>query len=175
MSKLSDGFETGLELVLASYKDEYSRVTNAWKDLEAKAAGVTTIGGIFLGFVLNYIKDIQEQVGTIQQVLSGTTLLCLIVTLAISLTSVKIRERVRPPASSSLGAAVNDLSDQRDEAMHRDYVGRILNDHIRDWDAAVRSRVDENATKAKRIQQAQYLLFASMFFAAVLAGSVLVF
>jgi hypothetical protein len=173
MPKLSEGLETGLEIVLVSYKEEYTRVVNAWKDLETKAAGVTTIAGIFLGFVLNYIKDTHDQMDTIQQLLSGATLLLLLFTLTFSLASVVIRERVRPPDSSSINAAVTDLYLLQDETAISAYVIRILKDQIRDWDAAVKNRVLENTTKAKHVQRAQFLLIISMFLAAVLAGSTL--
>jgi Na+/melibiose symporter-like transporter len=169
MAKLSEGLESALETVVASYSEEYARIANAWKDLETKAAGVTTIAGIFLGFVLNFVKDVHDRASPLQQFLAGVTLLLLLTTLSLAVAAVAVRERVRAPTSAGLYKAAKDLYRLGSTSRIDESAPMVLHDRVHLWDVAVRSRTAENQRKAKYVRWAQFVLLASMFLAAFLA------
>lgn len=169
MPSISEGFESALEVALAASREEYARLAGLWKDIETKAATVTTVAGLFLGFVLNFIKDQHASMADSQRLASGLTLLCLLTTLSCALAALLVRERVRPPSTATLFEAVRELYARGDPASVAESSVGLLQDRVRVWEAAVAGRIAENEEKARLVRYAQGLLLGSMFLATLLA------
>lgn len=169
MPQLLGDVESVLDAVGKVYGDEYGRLAAAWRDLETKAAGVTTISGILLGFVLNFIKDLRSGMSGPQRILAWATLAGLIATLSVAIIAVAVREHVRPPRPDFLYRSVINLYHSEDRYPPGQYTLGLQHDVIRHWNVAVDNRAAENQKKARWVQVGQYLLLLSMVLTATLA------
>lgn len=168
MANLGEGRGSALEEVIAAYEAEYGRIVAAFKDAETKATSTITTAGIFLGFVLNFIKDLHGRMTTVQNGLAIITLVLLVATIAFSVASLAVRDFAKPPQGEQIEKFARDLHRLRTGVP--DAAINLLNDQIRIWKNAVRSRTAVNADKVERLAASQRLLLTSIVWGAILAA-----
>jgi len=165
--RLSEDYETALEEVIAAYEAEYNRVVAAFKDMETKASSTITTAGIFLGFVLNFIKDLHGRMSTVQNGVAILTLVLLVTAISYSVASLAVRDFARPPQGEQIHQFAKDLHRLRTGIP--DTAVTLLNDRIKIWQKAVSSRRAVNGDKVARLAASQRLLLAAIVWGAVLA------
>jgi hypothetical protein len=149
-----------LEQALGAAKQEHEELSDQFNALDSKAQGAMTIAGIFVAGMLGFINSLTDTAPFGQRVLltAATALLALCVTAALLV--VAVREVTAPPGGGLL-QLVEDLL-RSNNAAEPDRLRNFARDHIRMWAAANKSIRDVNASKAKRLIFAQWLLLAAV-------------
>ena len=162
------------EATLDAYRDEYGEYSETWRTLETKAQGNIAVAGIFIAGSLAYLTKTDLNLAQHEQVFLLAAIICLIVSVVLSIIVLRSEEVTPPPLGSFVSHFSSVLLTKTNQTELETYVVTFFNDHAKQWEQVISEIRDGNDTKALFLWRAQLLLIIAIFAVAALSLSKLV-
>lgn len=132
MSQTNDPKEQLLRDALDSYKEEYSELSEIWRNLDGKAQGAIAVSGIFLAGMLAFVRALLQSASSAEKWLLTVSAIFLVLSIIFALIVLWVRTVPKAPLGESLEILINDLLSMEDgtepERLHN-----FSRDHARMW------------------------------------------
>lgn len=166
MSDIEDQEARLLQQAVDACKQEHEELSEQWNALDTKAQGTMATAGIFVAGMLAFINTLSQTATAAQKwFLTGAAVL-LALCIVVALRVLAVREVTSAPVGAQLRKLVDDLLGVPG-AITPSRLQNFARDHMRMWEAANKDVRDVNASKAKQLACAQWILFAAILCAAV--------
>ena len=157
-----------LGLSLDSFREEYSELSETWRQLDGKAQATASMAGIFVGGLFAVLKLNPPALSGAERVLLTLAVAALAGAVVLSLLALFIRQVPAAPRGDTLHALVRDLLGLDDQDERHARVTKLLQDMIRMWSEANEQIHETNLWKARRLQWAQGVLLCGILLTAAL-------
>uniref|UniRef100_UPI004055E2ED hypothetical protein n=1 Tax=Candidatus Electrothrix sp. TaxID=2170559 RepID=UPI004055E2ED len=153
--------EEFLRDALESYKEEYSDLSEIWRNLDGKAQGLIAVSGTFVAGMFAFIRTLLHSVTYLEKCFLTASLVLLVFSIFLALVVQKLRTVAKPPQGESLYSIINDLINIDEDSIDQ-YRIDYFKDHIRLWQKANKDVHDVNENKASTLLWAQSMLVFSI-------------
>ena len=155
--------------VLDSYRDEYKELNDTWKNLEGKAQGAVAIAGIFIAGAFAYTREIGPQGIRYEKIFLGASILCLIISVGLSILALKVRTVAAPPMGEHVDNLVQDLLQVDNDAELLERIPRFVADQVASWRVVSQEANESIKLKAKYLWGAHLCLAFAILTIALLS------
>ena len=163
-----------LKDVLAAFKEEYRDLSETWRHLDAKAQGAVATAGVFLAAAFAFVKSFTEgQLPSGDRYVLIATSALLVVSVALAVLALRIREITAAPVGARLEQLAKDLSLITTDEERRTRAPDFLGEQIDMWRDANTATTKANATKAAFVLASQVTLLLAVLAIAVLTITIL--
>lgn len=146
---------------LDSYKEEYSELSETWRNLDGKAQGVIAVSGIFLAGMLAFVRALLQSASCTEKWLLTVSAVFLVLNIIFALLVLWVRTVPKAPLGESLETLINDLLNMEDgtepERLHN-----FSRDHARMWKTTNLEVQKVNEKKARHLVCAQGMLILAI-------------
>ncbi len=144
---------------LAGFRDEASRLTALWRDLDSKAQGVVAIGGIFIAATFAYVRDVPASFSLLARFALAVALALLVAAVICAILAARVRQVVSGVSGKSLFQMTSETiqAASRDGDMDARELN-LLRDQCRLWQATTDSLTTRCGKKADLVLSAQVLV-----------------
>jgi len=156
-------------LAIEMSREQYRDMVEAWRDLDGKAQGLTTIAGIFLGGIFALFSRDNLQLGHFATLLLISSILLLLATFIGAIASLFVKPAKAAPSSElvfDVAKAARDATDQ--EKIER--LNRLHNDLFDRWKEANDDLSRATYQKGCVVRLAQVSLMLATITVSTLAG-----
>jgi hypothetical protein len=168
LSSIPEMKESLRQASLEAYREDYKKLTDTWHNLEGKAQGNVAIAGIFIAGAFAFIREIEKNAYLHEKIFLATAITCLVISVVLSILTLRIRWVAFPPVGENVDRLVADLLRISDPTEFSNRLPLFFNDQIAEW-RIVNDAVDEaNKLKAKHLWRAQLFLLSSIIIIALL-------
>ena len=166
--------ETWRKTTLDAFRDEYREHSEIWRSLENKAQGNIAVAGIFVAGSLAYLTKSDVKLYPHEVIFLLAAVVCLIVSVVLSILTIKTQEITPPP----LGSFVNHFTRVllgMDPICFKGFLATFYADHANQWIKVIAELRESNETKAQLLWRAQEFLIAAILAVAALSLSKLIY
>jgi hypothetical protein len=166
--------ETWRKATLDAFRDEYREHSEIWRSLESKAQGNVAVAGIFVAGSLAYLTKSDLKLHQHEVIFLLAAVVCLIVSVLLSILTIKTQEITPPPLGSFVNHFVRVLLPM-DPACFKGFLETFYADHANQWTKVIAELRESNETKAHLLWRAQEFLIAAILAVAALSLSKLIY
>ena len=161
MDETADPRERLVRDALDAYKEEYTELSETWRNLDAKAQGTIAICGIFLAGMLAFVRTLSATATTCEQWLLTITAALLGLSIFFALLVLRVQTVQSPPIGESLDTIISELLAAED-GMTPERLLNYSHDQTRMWSTTNRDVGRVNDNKAGNLIKAQYILVGAI-------------
>ncbi len=159
---------------LEAYRDEYKEHSETWRSLETKAQGNIAVAGIFIAGSLAYLTKQDLHLRCHEAGCLLVALVCLIVSVILSILTLKTRTITPPPLGSFVDHYTTHLVKIVVEPVLQTRLPSFFSDQVREWRKVIGEVRESNEAKARYLWIAQRFLIAAILGVAALSLSKLI-
>jgi hypothetical protein len=154
---------------LESYRDEYRDLSEIWRNLDAKAQGLSAIAGVFLAAVLAWSRALPAEFGKHERFLIAGTIVLLFVAIVAAVCALQLRKVKKAPFGDETAGMVRDILPTMSPEDFSSRASNFYNDQMTAWKDTNRDIREKIQSKTSWLTFAQYTLLLTAFLAAVVA------
>ena len=163
------------QATLDAYLEEYKKLIETWRSIEAKAQGSIAVSGIFIAGALAFITSANLVLRWHEKLLLFVGLTCLIVSVILAIVTSRTLSIVSAPLGNFRAKTTLDLAQVKTEAELQEYLPILFAEHVSEWKEVILAVSAVNDRRAQTLWSAQLFLIFAILAVALLAILRLIF
>jgi glucan phosphoethanolaminetransferase (alkaline phosphatase superfamily) len=157
------------EATLEAYLEEYKKLNETWRSIEAKAQGSIAVSGIFIAAALAFITTANLVLRCHEKILLFIGLSCLIISVILAIITSRTISIIAAPLGSFRAKHTIDLGKVQNEAEQQEYLPILFAEHVAEWKKVIAAVNAVNDRRAATLWLAQLFLILAILAVALLA------